>query len=109
MSPVSLPVTRPANMSEHDFSTLRDQAQGLEGLFLNTLVSELFSSLETEAPFGGGFAEETWRGMMAEEYSTAFAKAGGIGLADRILRDLIANQSSLPAVSPQFAAGAYAG
>jgi len=108
MSPVSLPVTRPASMSEYDFSTLRDQAQGLEGLFLNTLVSELFSSLETEAPFGGGFAEETWRGMMAEEYSTAFAKAGGIGLADRILRDLIANQSSLPAVSPQFAAGAYA-
>jgi Rod binding domain-containing protein len=107
-SPVALPVMRPASMSEHDFSALKEHAQGLEGLFLHTLISEMFSSLETEAPFGGGFAEETWRGMMAEEYSTAFAKAGGIGLADRILSDLIANQSSLPSVSPQFAAGAYA-
>jgi Rod binding domain-containing protein len=72
------------------------------------LVGEMFSSLPSDGPFGGGFAEETWRSMMAEEYANAFAEAGGIGLADSILGELVAAQTAIPAPDPQSAAGAYA-
>lgn len=73
---------------------LRAQATELEGVFLNTLMKEMFASLETDNGFGGGFAEETWRGMQAEQFATAMAEAGGIGLAESLLPDLIALQEA---------------
>jgi peptidoglycan hydrolase FlgJ len=79
---------------------LRAQAIELEGVFINTLVKEMFASLETENGFGGGFAEETWRGVQAEQFASAMAEAGGIGLAESLLPDLIALQESAQGVQP---------
>ena len=74
---------------------LREQAKDLEGVFLNTLMKEMFSSLKTDqSAMGGGFGEETWRGMQAEQMADAMARAGGIGIADAILPDLIAAQEA---------------
>ena len=53
-------------------------------MFLNTLTKEMFSSVKTDDKnFGGGFAEDTWRGMQAEQFASAMADQGGIGLADQ--------------------------
>lgn len=76
---------------------VRQQAEELEGVFLNTLLKEMFSSIETKGEFGGGFAEETWRGMQAEQYAAAMAQAGGIGLADSLMTELIALQETAQA------------
>ena len=86
---------------------LRSQATELEGVFLNTLMKEMFASLETEDGFGGGYAEETWRGMQAEQMASAMAEAGGIGLADSILGDLLALQEAIPMTSGVPPQGAY--
>jgi Rod binding domain-containing protein len=73
----------------------RQQATELEGVFMNTLMKEMFATVKTdENGFGGGFAEETWRGMQAEQLSAQMAESGGIGLADSILADLIAIQEA---------------
>ncbi len=88
---------------------LRAKAEELEGVFLNTLVSQMFSSLDSRNMFGGGFAEETWRGMQAEQFSSMMAQNGGVGLADQIMADLIATQEaaqSRPQVT-QLVQGAY--
>jgi flagellar protein FlgJ len=69
---------------------LRAQAEELEGVFLNTLMKEMFSSLHSDTQaMGGGFGEDTWRGMQAEQMADAVARAGGIGLADSIMGDLL--------------------
>ena len=81
-------------------SALRQQAEELEGVFLNTLMSQMFSSLDTEGDFGGGYAEETWRSMQAEHYADALAKAGGVGLADALVRQLLEHQESQPLAAP---------
>lgn len=86
---------------------LREKAVELEGVFLNTLVSEMFKGLETDSMFGGGFAEETWRGMMAEEYASQMAKAGGIGVADQLVAALVELQQAIPPAPPSLPAGAY--
>jgi flagellar protein FlgJ len=91
MSPVSLPT---ATLSPSAYSQAREQAIELEGVFLNTLMKEMFASLETEGDFGGGFAEETWRGMQAEQFAGVMAESGGIGLADSLMSDLLALQES---------------
>lgn len=74
---------------------LREQAKDLEGVFLNTLMKEMFASLKTDqGSMGGGFAEETWRGMQAEQMADVLARSGGVGLADALLPDLIAAQEA---------------
>ena len=77
------------------YDKLHKQAVELEGVFLNTLMKEMFSSIDTsEESFGGGFAEETWRGMQAEQFASAVAEKGGIGLADNLMSDLLRLQEA---------------
>jgi flagellar protein FlgJ len=77
------------------YEKLHKQAVELEGVFLNTLMKEMFSSIDTsESSFGGGFAEETWRGMQAEQFASALAEEGGIGLADQLMSDLLRLQEA---------------
>jgi Rod binding domain-containing protein len=85
----------PTSLSSAKLGQLREQAKELEGVFLNTLMKEMFASLKTDqSAFGGGFGEETWRGMQAEQFADAMAEAGGIGIAQSILPDLIAAQEA---------------
>jgi flagellar protein FlgJ len=77
------------------YDKLHRQAVDLEGVFLNTLMKEMFSSIDTnEESFGGGFAEETWRGMQAEHVANSLAEQGGIGLADNLMSDLLRLQEA---------------
>lgn len=74
---------------------LHQQARDLESVFLTTLTKEMFSSIKTDDQnFGGGFAEETWRGMQAEQLAGAMAAQGGIGLADQLMPTLLKMQEA---------------
>jgi flagellar protein FlgJ len=81
---------------------LRQQASQLEGVFLNTLTSTMFSSLKTDGTFGGGFGEETWRSMQSEQLADSIAQSGGIGLADAITRSLLDVQEAAQSAGPTF-------
>lgn len=70
----------------------RARATEFEQVYLSTMLKQMFSGLSTEAPFGGGQAEETWRGMLVDQYATQLTKSGGVGLADAVYRDLIGIQ-----------------
>jgi peptidoglycan hydrolase FlgJ len=72
----------------------RANAVEFEGVFLNSMFSQMLTSTNGEGPFGGGGAGGVWRSFLTEEYSKSFAKAGGIGLADDIYRSLIAHQEA---------------
>jgi flagellar protein FlgJ len=94
-SVVPLPKLDP---SPPGYAKLHQQAKDLEGVFLNTLMKEMFSSIKTDDQnFGGGFAEETWRGMQAEQFAGAMAEQGGIGLADQLMPTLLRLQEAAPA------------
>ena len=92
MSTIPLLKTDP---STPGYEKLHKQAVEPEGVFLHTLMKEMFSSINTdEDSFGGGFAEETWRGMQAEQFASALAEKGGIGLADQLMSDLLRMQEA---------------
>lgn len=83
------------------YAKLRQQAKDLEGVFLNTLTKQLFSSLKTDDKnFGGGFGEETWRGMQAEQLANNLADQGGIGLADQLMPTLLRMQEAQNSTGP---------
>ncbi|HWJ87551.1 MAG TPA: rod-binding protein [Pelagibacterium sp.] len=102
-----MPLTIASTAPQSAPASLREKAMELEGVFLNTLVSEMFKGLETDSMFGGGYAEETWRGMMAEQYADQMAQAGGIGIADQMVAALIDMQGALTPTPPLSSLGAY--
>ena len=66
----------------------------MEGVFLNMLTMELFASIKGDENFGGGFGEETWRSMQAEQLANSMAQNGGIGIADDLMGQMIALQEA---------------
>jgi Rod binding domain-containing protein len=64
-------------------------AQNYEAVFLNQMFSQMFEGIPTDGLGHGGAGEETWRGLLVNEYSKTVAKAGGIGLAKQIYHDLV--------------------
>ena len=87
--------TRPTTLSPSAMGRLHKQAEELEGVFLNTLTKQMFSSIKTDSDsFGGGFAEDTWRSMQSEQIANSMAQSGGLGIADQMLGDLIKMQEA---------------
>ncbi len=72
----------------------RANAVDFEAMFLSTMFSHMFTSIDGDGPFGGGGAGGVWRSFLSDEYAKSFAKAGGIGLADSVYRSLIAQQEA---------------
>jgi flagellar protein FlgJ len=103
----AITTSAPTSPLPANYERVRQQAVELEGVFLNTLMKEMFSSIDTEGEFGGGFAEATWRDMQAEQMANGMAEAGGIGLADALMADLLALQEGAPAAPPISPHGAY--
>jgi Rod binding domain-containing protein len=69
----------------------RASAQDFEAVFLNSMFSQMFANVN-EGPFNGGQAASTWRSFLTDEYAKNFAKAGGIGIAESVYKELISLQ-----------------
>jgi flagellar protein FlgJ len=67
----------------------RKTAKQFEGMFISQMLSQMFKGLKTDGIFGGGSAEETFRGLMIDEYGKAIAEQGNLGIADHIYREII--------------------
>ena len=80
---VSPAVAAKARAAAHDF----------EAVFLNSMLGQMFSGIG-DGPFGGGDAAKTWRTFLTDEYARTFAKSGGIGIADSVYKELIAQQEA---------------
>ena len=86
----ALPTT---NVSPAVAAKARAKAQDFEAVFLNSMFGHMFAHVN-EGPYSGGEAAKTWRSFLTEEYSKNFAKAGGIGIADSVYKQLIAVQEA---------------
>lgn len=72
----------------------REAAQEFEAVFLAQMVSHMFAGIKTDKNFGGGSSEDIYRSMMAQEYGKTLAKAGGIGIADQVMAEIIRIQEA---------------
>ena len=77
----------------------RRAAEDFEQTFLSQMLQPMFAGLETDGPFGGGHAEATWRGFLIDAMARQMSRAGGIGLADHIQRELLSLQT-IPTPAP---------
>ena len=83
---------------------LRNTAQEFEGMFLGMLMKAMRSTVGKGGLFKEGSDTQMYREMFDEEVGRAMAKAGGIGLAQMILREELRREAPGPEKSPQAAA-----
>jgi Rod binding domain-containing protein len=77
-----------------NFAAARAAAQKFESHALGALLQPMFEGISARGPFGGGAAEEMWRPMLVAEFGKVMAAAGGVGLADAVLRQMLATQEA---------------
>ena len=69
-------------------------SQDFEAMFLNSMFSQMTSSIKGEGPFGDTPGTGVWRSMLTDQYAKNFAKAGGIGISHDVYRTLILQQAN---------------
>lgn len=71
----------------------KSTATDFEAMFLNQMFAQMTAGLKGEGPFGDTPGTGVWRSMLTEQYSKSFAKAGGVGIASNVYRELILQQA----------------
>lgn len=67
-------------------------AKDFEASMLSELLRPMFETLNTDGLGGGGEGERMFRPMLVDQYARGVSEAGGVGLADMVLRELVKMQ-----------------
>ena len=77
---------KPGSREAKAFST----AQGFEATFLQNMLENMTSGLGAEGPLGTGQnGGGAWRGFLFDEMSRSMSKAGSIGIAPQVYREML--------------------
>jgi len=73
---------------------IQQAAEQFEAVFVSQMLAPMFETIDSDTLFGGGPGEDIYRSMMVEEYGKAIARAGGLGIADSVTRELLSIQEA---------------
>jgi peptidoglycan hydrolase FlgJ len=69
-------------------------AKQFESVFISQFLGQMFESVPTDGPFGGGEGEEMFRSLMVDEFGKNIEAQGGFGLAAPVARHLLQLQEA---------------
>ena len=71
---------------------IKDTAQNFESSFMSVMMQQMFEGVKTSEPFGGGNGEEMFKSVLTDAMAKQVTKAGGVGLASVIQREMLKMQ-----------------
>lgn len=74
--------------NEEDKQKLKEVCRQLESVFVHQMISQMRSSIPKSGFLGQSNGEKLFQDMLDEKYAAKISKAGGIGLADMLYRQL---------------------
>lgn len=90
------------NALTSDKAKAKKQADDFESVYLEQVTQQLFATPEgSEGPLGdNGIGGNIYKAQLTTQYAKQIQKAGGVGLSDSIMRDLLKVQErAAPAAS----------
>lgn len=91
-----LPADAPAKAPAIDRnSPAYKAAQDFESVFLGEMVAQMYTGLDAQGPFGGGFAEQTYRSLLYQELGRQMSAGGGVGIADAVYAEMVRMQGDV--------------
>ena len=85
--PAPLPAATPEQRAKIDTT-----AHAFEAQLIGQMLQPMFEGLSSEGPFSGGESEGTFRSFMVDAIGKQVAKAGGIGIAAPVAREMLRMQ-----------------
>lgn len=67
-------------------------AKDFESFFLSQMLDQISKGIASDGLFGGGHAEQVFKGLLNQEYGKAIAKSGGVGIADMVRTEMLRMQ-----------------
>jgi Rod binding domain-containing protein len=96
LPPVPVDTTHQSSVPSIAGVKTRQQAEAVaeqfERMFVSEMLKPMFEGIKTDGPFGGGNAEDTFRPMLLDQYADGVAKAGGVGIKDAVLKEILRMQ-----------------
>jgi len=91
---VSADLLRPAGTAPTAVNRdkIEETAKAFEATFISQMLKPMFEGLSTDGLFGGGQGEATWRSFMLDEMAKSTVKAGGIGLSNTVMAEMLKMQ-----------------
>jgi len=83
-------------LSDARRNELKKISQDFESLFVGMMLKSMRATVPENKLTGGGRAEETFRSMLDQEYATAAARRGGIGIASMVEKELLRRYEGTP-------------
>ncbi len=77
-----------------DPALAKKTGQDFEAFFLSQVFENMFAGVQTDPTFGGGNGETVYRSLLLQQYSKVAAKAGGVGIADTVQREILRAQEA---------------
>lgn len=91
MDPVaSLPAPKPPLLQPSSKAAVEQ----FESVLIGELTGYMLSTVDTDSAFGGGHAEEIYRGMLTEHLGNAVAKRGGLSLSSALMAEVVRLQGA---------------
>lgn len=84
--------TAPAPHKTKSPAQARAAAEDFESFFVTQMLEQMFKGIPVDGPFGGGYGEGVYRSFLLQEYGKAITRAGGVGIADAVTRELLTAQ-----------------
>jgi Rod binding domain-containing protein len=83
-----------------DDAAVEKAAKEFESVFISQMLQHMWEGVKVDENFGGGHAEEMFRGMMIEEQAKAITKGGGLGIAAEIKKEMMRMQEKAAGADP---------
>lgn len=94
----NLPQARAAD--PENMARIRKAAQDFEASYLSNALASMFAGVETSEPFGGGEGEAAFKSFLTEAYAKQISRAGGVGLAAAVQKEILKMQGLNPEPKP---------
>lgn len=78
----------------HSDAQAKRMAREFEASFLSVMMNTMMAGVGNDPLTGGGYAQDTYRSLLTEQYAKSVAESGGMGVADQIYRELIEIQEA---------------
>lgn len=96
MATIFPPIATPPDLAQARLSAAAQRdpkawaaAEDFEANFVSTMFQTVFENIETDGLFGGGQGEGVFRSLLVDEYGKQVARAGGVGIADQVYREIL--------------------
>lgn len=101
---------KPGPAAAQPDARIRKAAEEFEAMALGQLLAPMFDTVDSSRGlFGGGDGEAAWKPMMVTELAKSLSRAGGIGLVEPVMQQMLRMQEAKQEAKQQAASEQPAG